>query len=34
MKLKFDPSVEFQRDAIDAVVGVFNGSPFPRPILK
>ena len=25
MKLKFDPSLEFQRDAINAVVGVFEG---------
>ena len=27
MKLKFDPSLEFQRDAINAVLGVFNGQP-------
>ena len=30
MKLKFDPSLEFQRDAIDAVVGVFNGQPISQ----
>lgn len=30
MKLKFDPSLEFQRDAIDAVVGVFEGQAFAQ----
>ena len=30
MKLKFDPSLEFQRDAINAVVGVFNGQPIAQ----
>ena len=28
MKLKFDPSLDYQRDAIDAVVNVFDGQPF------
>lgn len=28
MKLKFDPSLQYQQDAIDAVVGVFDGQPF------
>ena len=28
MKLKFDPSLDYQRDAIDAVVKVFDGQPF------
>ena len=29
MKLKFDPSLELQRDAIGAVVGVFEGQRKP-----
>ena len=28
MKLKFDPSLQYQLDAINAVVGVFDGQPF------
>ncbi|WP_375762460.1 type III restriction-modification system endonuclease [Bradyrhizobium sp. B025] len=28
MKLKFDPSLQYQQDAINAVVGVFDGQPF------
>ena len=28
MKLKFDPSLDYQRGAIDAVVNVFDGQPF------
>ncbi|MBI0434200.1 DEAD/DEAH box helicase family protein [Roseomonas sp. KE0001] len=28
MKLKFDPSLQYQHDAINAVVGVFDGQPF------
>ena len=28
MKLKFDPSLEYQQDAINAVVNVFNGQPY------
>ena len=28
MKLKFDPSLQYQQDAINAVVNVFNGQPF------
>jgi len=27
MKFKFDPSLEYQREAIDAILGVFNGQP-------
>ena len=27
MKLKFDPSLQYQQDAIDAIVGVFDGLP-------
>lgn len=27
MKLKFDPSLEYQQEAINAIVGVFNGQP-------
>jgi type III restriction enzyme len=27
MKLKFDPSLEYQQDAINAIVDVFNGQP-------
>ena len=30
MKLKFDPSLQYQRDAINAVVDVFDGQPFAR----
>ncbi len=30
MKLKFDPSLDFQRDAINAVLGVFNGQPIAQ----
>lgn len=30
MKLKFDPTLEFQRDAINAVLGVFNGQPIAQ----
>jgi type III restriction enzyme len=28
MKLKFDPSLPYQQDAINAVIGVFEGQPF------
>jgi type III restriction enzyme len=28
MKLKFDPSLQYQQDAIEAIVDVFNGQPF------
>src|ERR1700690_1211885 len=28
MKLKFDPSLQYQQDAINAVIGVFEGQPF------
>ena len=28
VKLKFDPSLEYQQDAINAVVNVFNGQPY------
>ena len=30
MKFKFNPSLDYQRDAIDAVVRVFDGQPFVR----
>lgn len=30
MKLKFDPSLEYQGHAVDAVVGVFNGQPIAQ----
>ncbi|MHB2165632.1 restriction endonuclease [Alsobacter sp. R-9] len=30
MKLKYDASIQYQRDAIDAVVAVFNGQPFAQ----
>lgn len=30
MKLKFDPSLQYQRDAVDAVVGVFSGQPLAQ----
>jgi len=30
MKLKFDPSLEYQRQAIDAVVDVFDGQPIAQ----
>ena len=30
MKLKFDPYLEFQRDAINAVLGVFDGQPLAQ----
>jgi type III restriction enzyme len=30
VKLKFDPSLQYQQDAINAVVGVFDGQPFVR----
>ena len=30
MKLKFDPSLEYQRDAINAIVGVFDGQPISQ----
>ena len=26
MKLKFDPSLQYQQDAVNAVVGVFDGA--------
>jgi len=28
MKLKFDPSLQYQQDAVNAVIGAFNGQPF------
>jgi type III restriction enzyme len=28
MKLKFDPSLQYQQDAINAVIGVLEGQPF------
>ncbi|EGE55961.1 type III restriction protein res subunit [Rhizobium etli CNPAF512] len=28
MKLKFDPSLQYQQDAVNAVVGAFDGQPF------
>jgi type III restriction enzyme len=28
VKLKFDPSLQYQQDAVNAVVGVFDGQPF------
>jgi type III restriction enzyme len=28
MKLKFDPSLQYQQDAVNAVVGAFEGQPF------
>ncbi|MEQ9640398.1 MAG: DEAD/DEAH box helicase family protein [Alphaproteobacteria bacterium] len=28
MKLKFDPSLQYQQDAVDAIVGVFDGQPY------
>jgi type III restriction enzyme len=28
MKLKFDPSLEYQQDAVNAVIGAFEGQPF------
>jgi type III restriction enzyme len=30
MKLKFDPSLQYQQDAINAVVNVFDGQPFEQ----
>lgn len=30
MKLKFDPPLEFQQDAINAVVRVFDGQPIAQ----
>jgi type III restriction enzyme len=30
MKLKFDPSLQYQQDAVDAVVGTFAGQPFAQ----
>src|SRR5690554_6233647 len=30
MKLKFDPSLQYQHDAVNAVVGVFGGQPFAQ----
>lgn len=30
MKLKFDPSLQYQQDAINAVVGVFDGQPYAQ----
>ncbi|WP_290482003.1 DEAD/DEAH box helicase family protein, partial [Hyphomonas sp. UBA3201] len=30
MKLKFDPSLEYQGHAIDAVVGIFDGQPIAQ----
>ncbi len=28
MKLKFDPSLQYQHDAVSAVVNVFDGQPY------
>jgi type III restriction enzyme len=28
VKLKFDPSLQYQQDAVNAVIGAFNGQPF------
>jgi type III restriction enzyme len=30
MKLKFDPSLEYQQHAVNAIVGVFNGQPIAQ----
>lgn len=30
MKLKFDPSLQYQQDAVEAVVNVFDGQPFAQ----
>ena len=30
MRLKFDPSLEYQRDAVDAVVHTFAGQPIAQ----
>lgn len=30
MKLKFDPSLQYQQDAVNAVVGAFEGQPFAQ----
>jgi len=30
MKLKFDPSLEYQQHAVNAIVGVFNGQPMAQ----
>jgi len=30
MKLKFDPSLQYQQDAVDAAVGTFAGQPFAQ----
>jgi type III restriction enzyme len=30
MKLKFDPSLQYQQDAVNAVVGVFGGQPLAQ----
>lgn len=30
MKLKFDPSLQYQQDAVEAVVGAFAGQPFAQ----
>lgn len=32
MKLKFDPTLQYQQDAINAVVGVFAGQPFVQSV--
>ena len=34
MKLKFDPSLEYQRDAINAIVDVFDGQPISQTELR
>ena len=31
MKIKFEPNLQFQKEAIDSVVRLFDGAPFIRP---
>jgi len=31
MKLHFEPNLSHQREAVDAIVGVFDGAPYTRP---
>jgi len=34
MKLKFDPNLQFQIDAVNAMVDVFNGQPLSEGDLE